>query len=121
MQLARKAADFMGPRSDFDILRILSHQLASHKLGNPIRLRTPEAAFEEIRGHVFGYDVSRANLLLGRAEPALREAPASANGTDLGELPPGVVWSSNDSLFTSGSLTPYCRMVQTLREAEEKS
>jgi NADH-quinone oxidoreductase subunit G len=121
VQLAHKAADFMGPRSDFDILRILSHQLASHKLGNPIRLRTPEAAFEEIRAHVAGYDVSRANLLLGRAESALREAPASVDARDNGKLPPGAVWSSNDSLFTSGSLTPYCRMVQTLREAEEKS
>jgi NADH-quinone oxidoreductase subunit G len=121
VQLARKAADFMGPRSDFDILRILSHQLASHKLGNPIRLRTPEAAFEEIRAQVPGYDVSRANLLLGRAEPALREAPASADGREDGKLAAGAVWSSNDSLFTSGSLTPYCRMVQTLREAEEKS
>ena len=29
IQLVRKGGDFMGPRSDFDILRILSHQLAA--------------------------------------------------------------------------------------------
>ena len=49
VQLVRKGGDFMGPRSDFDILRILSHQLARHGLGQPIRLRTPDAAFDEIR------------------------------------------------------------------------
>ena len=69
IQLVRKGGDFMGPRSDFDILRILSHQLARHGVGQPIRLRTPEAAFDEIRRHVAGYDVSWAGLLTGAAEP----------------------------------------------------
>ena len=48
VQLVRAGADFMGPRSDFDILRILSFQLAQRGLGQPIRLRTPDAAFAEI-------------------------------------------------------------------------
>ena len=65
IQLVRKGGDFMGPRSDFDILRILSHQLARHGVGQAIRLRTPEAAFDEIRRHVAGYDVSWASLLTG--------------------------------------------------------
>ena len=70
IQLVRKGGDFMGPRSDFDILRILSHQLARHGVGQAIRLRTPEAAFDEIRRHVAGYDVSWASLLTGAAEPS---------------------------------------------------
>ena len=49
VQLVRKGGDVMGTRSDFDILRILSHQLAQQGLGQAIRLRTPEAAFDEIR------------------------------------------------------------------------
>ena len=69
IQLVRKGGDFMGPRSDFDILRILSFQLARHGVGQPIRLRTPDAAFEEIASHVPGYDVSWAGLLAGAAEP----------------------------------------------------
>ena len=39
-------------------------------LGTPIKLRTPEAAFDEIRQHVAGYDLSQASLLGGGAEVA---------------------------------------------------
>ena len=69
VQLVRAGADFMGPRSDFDILRILSFQLAQRGLGQPIRLRTPDAAFAEIASNVPGYGVSWAGLLTGAAEP----------------------------------------------------
>jgi NADH-quinone oxidoreductase subunit G len=117
IQLLRKGGDTMGPRSDFDILRILSHQLARLGIGQPIRLRTPEAAFDEIRRHVRGYDVSWTGLLTGAAEPT---APA-ANGFVPKGSPAGTVYSNGDSLFTSGSLTRYCRMVQSLSEAEAKS
>ena len=113
VQLVRKAGDCPGPRSDFEILRILSHQLARHGVGQPIRLRTPEAAFDEIRRHVQGYSVSWESLIAGRSEitrPAAKPIVA--------ELPAGAVFSSRDTLFTSGSLTPYCRMIQSLREAE---
>src|ERR1700687_1668278 len=40
VQLVRKGGDVMGTRSDFDILRILSHQLAQQGLGKAVRLRT---------------------------------------------------------------------------------
>jgi NADH-quinone oxidoreductase subunit G len=119
VQLVRKAGDCPGPRSDFDILRILSHQLARHGIGQPIRLRTPEAAFDEIRRHVDGYSVSWENLLTGGSE-ATRPA-AFPNAAPLAlEVPAGTIFSSHDSLFTSGSLTPYCRMIQSLREAGEQ-
>jgi NADH-quinone oxidoreductase subunit G len=118
IQLVRKGGDFMGPRSDFDILRILSHQLARHGVGQPIRLRTPEAAFEEIRANVRGYDVSWTGLLTGNAEVS---APLVArNGHAPHSVPPSTIASNVDSLFTSGSLTQYCRMIQSLREADVK-
>src|SRR5207245_9829393 len=56
VQWLGKSAEVMGVRSDFDILRILSHQLAKMGLGRAISLRTPEAALEEIRRNVSGYD-----------------------------------------------------------------
>jgi NADH-quinone oxidoreductase subunit G len=118
IQLVRKGGDFMGPRSDFDILRILSHQLARQGVGQPIRLRTPEAAFEEIRANVRGYDVSWTGLLTGNAEVS---APQVArNGHAPHSSPPAKIESNVDSLFTSGSLTQYCRMIQSLREADAK-
>ncbi|HJY87125.1 MAG TPA: NADH-quinone oxidoreductase subunit NuoG [Candidatus Acidoferrales bacterium] len=118
VQRLRKAVEAMGPRSDFDILRILSHQLARFGLGHPIHLRTPEAAFEEIRQAVPGYDVSVANLLAGGAEPS---APrASADGRPPDEVPAGAIFSSRDTLFTSGTLSRYCSTINSLPEAGVK-
>jgi NADH-quinone oxidoreductase subunit G len=118
VQLVRKGGDVMGTRSDFDILRILSFQLAQHGLGQAIRLRTPEAAFDEIRQWVPGYNLAMATLLLGEAE---RTSPvSSANGNAKFDVPVGSIFSSGDTLFTSGSLTRYCSMVQSLPEAAEE-
>ncbi len=119
IQIVRKAGDCSGPRSDFDILRILSHQLARLGVGQPIRLRTPEAAFDEIRGHVSGYDVSWDSLLAGTAQSS--RPTANANGHAAYDVPAKTIFSAHDGLFTSGSLTPYCRMIQSLREAEAQS
>ena len=118
VQLVRKGGDVMGTRTDFDILRILSFQLAQHGLGQAIRLRNPEAAFDEIRQAVPGYNLAMATLLLGEAE---RTSPVSAaNDTATFDAPAGSIFSSKDTLFTSGSLTPYCSMVRSLPEAAEE-
>jgi NADH-quinone oxidoreductase subunit G len=118
VQLVRKGGDVMGTRSDFDILRILSFQLAQQRLGQAIRLRTPEAAFDEIRQWVPGYNLAMATLLLGEAE---RTSPVSAaNDTAKYDVPAGSIFSSGDTLFTSGSLSRYCTMVRSLPEAAEE-
>jgi NADH-quinone oxidoreductase subunit G len=114
VQLVRQGGDFMGARSDFDILRILSFQLAQQGLGQPIRLRSAEAAFEEISKVVPGYGISAAGLLTGGAEPT--HPKIVANGHRSAEAP-GLIFSNSDSQFTSGSLTPYCSTIRSLREA----
>jgi NADH-quinone oxidoreductase subunit G len=118
VQLVRRAGDCMGPRSDFDILRILSHQLARHGIGKAIGLRTPEAAFDEIRQYVPGYGVPWSSLLAGSAE--LTSPQIASNGHEVSDAPAGAIVSAEDSLFTSGSLSPYCRMIRSLREAEAR-
>jgi NADH-quinone oxidoreductase subunit G len=118
VQLVRKGGDVMGTRSDFDILRILSYQLSLRGLGQAIKLRTPEAAFDEIRQSVPGYKLAMATLLLGEAE---RTSPVSAaNDTANFDVPIGSIFSSGDTLFTSGSLSRYCTMVRSLPEAAEE-
>ena len=118
VQLVRKGGDVMGTRSDFDILRILSYQLSLRGLGQTIRLRTPEDAFDEIRRSVPGYNLAMATLLLGEAE---RTSPVSAaNDTASFDVPVGSIFSSGDTLFTSGSLSRYCTMVRSLPEAAEE-
>ena len=115
VQLVRKAADAMGTRSDFDILRILSHQLARLGLGQAIHMRSAEAAFEEIRKAVPGYDVNQANLLTGGAEQTI--SAISPNGHRAYDVPAGSIFSARDTLFTSGTLGRYCTMLNSVPEA----
>ncbi|HXO88576.1 MAG TPA: NADH-quinone oxidoreductase subunit NuoG [Candidatus Acidoferrales bacterium] len=116
VQLTHRSIDPQGPRSDFDLLRILSHQLSMLGLGTPIRLRTAEAAFEEIRRNVAGYDLSAPALLAGGSEiaTATSKAPEAAY-----ESPAGAVFSSQDYLFTSGTLGRYCSRLSSTNEAKQ--
>ncbi len=118
IQLLRKGSDIMGPRSDFDLLRIVSHQLALIGLGAAFHFKSSESVFDEIRKNVCGYDVQMAALLTGGAESTTpRFTP---NGHRPYDVPPGQIFSSEDTLFTSGTLGRYCTMIESLPEAEAK-
>ncbi|HLV95134.1 MAG TPA: molybdopterin-dependent oxidoreductase, partial [Candidatus Acidoferrales bacterium] len=124
VQATHRSIDAQGPRSDYDLIRILSHQLAMLGLGSPIRLRTPEAAFDEIRQNVAGYDLSVANLLADRAQlsrAACKVADASRfeRTPDSYDVAPGTVFSANDFLFTSGTLGRYCSKLNSTNEAKD--
>lgn len=116
VQMTRRAIDPQGPRSDFDLIRILSHQLDMLGLGSPIRLRTPEAALDEIRQNVAGYGLSLEGLLAGGAEVLF---PACESVEPSYDVPEGTVFSSQDHLFTSGSLGRYCSKLNSTNEAKE--
>jgi NADH-quinone oxidoreductase subunit G len=116
IQLLRKAAEVMGPRSDFDLLRILSHQLEKVGLGKAFHYKTPAAVFEEIRKAVPGYDVQPVGLLTGGAEPT--RVQVARNGHASYDVPAGLIRSAHDTLFTSGSLTRFCSMMESLEEAD---
>jgi NADH-quinone oxidoreductase chain G len=116
VQRTSRSIDPQGPRSDYDLIRILSHQLGMLGLGTPIKLRTPEAAFDEICQNVAGYDLPVASLLAGGAEVAT----ATMKGTETPqELAAGTIFSSNDYLFTSGTLGRYCSKLTSTNEAKE--
>jgi NADH-quinone oxidoreductase subunit G len=116
VQLTHRAIDPQGPRSDFDLLRILSHQLGMLGLGTPIHLRKPDAAFEEIRKHVAGYGLSYPTLLGGGSELATATCKTPEPSY---EAPVGAVFSSHDYLFTSGTLGRYCSRLTSTNEAKE--
>jgi NADH-quinone oxidoreductase subunit G len=118
IQLLHKAAEVMGPRSDFDLLRILSHQLEKLGLGKAFHYKAPADVFEEIRKAMPGYNVPPAGLLTGGAEPALVQV--SKNGHALYDVPVGLIHSAQDNLFTSGTLGRFCTMMESLPEAEAK-
>lgn len=116
LQILRKAAELMGPRSDFDLLRILSHQLEKQGLGKAFHYKTPGDVFAEIRKTVPAYNVPLASLLAGGAE-AVR-APFARNGHAPHDVPVGLIHSANDTLFTSGTLSRWCTMLESLPEAD---
>ncbi|MGA7783129.1 MAG: NADH-quinone oxidoreductase subunit NuoG [Candidatus Acidiferrales bacterium] len=116
VQIQKRAMDPVGARTDFDLLRILSHQLARHGLGRPISMRSPEAAFEEIRANVAGYDVALPALLTGGEAMS---APRIAIDGAASPASAGAIFSAHDTLFTSGSLSRYFTMIPSLIEAGE--
>jgi NADH-quinone oxidoreductase subunit G len=116
VQMTHRSIDPQGPRSDFDLIRILSHQLGMLGLGSPIRLRTAEAAFDEIRQNVAGYDLSVASLLSGGAQVS----SASCKSVEPSyEVQAGEIFSSQDYLFTSGTLGRYCSRLNSTKEAKD--
>ncbi|MGB7844710.1 MAG: NADH-quinone oxidoreductase subunit NuoG [Candidatus Acidiferrum sp.] len=119
IQLLHRAAEVMGTRTDFDLLRIVSHQLEKLGFGKAFHYKTPAAVFEEIRKVVPGYDIQLAGLLTGGAEQTSLES--ARNGHAPYDVPVQLIRSANDTLFTSGSLGRFCTMMQSLPEAEVKS
>src|SRR5437016_14449688 len=89
IQMLSKGAEVMGPRSDFDLLRILSHQLEKLGLGKAFHYKNPAAVFEEIRKTVSGYNVQPARLLTGGAEPTRVEC--SRNGYAPSDVPVALI------------------------------
>ncbi|MGB8323951.1 MAG: NADH-quinone oxidoreductase subunit NuoG, partial [Candidatus Acidiferrum sp.] len=65
MQLLRKGAEVMGTRTDFDLLRILSHQLEKLGVGKAFHYKHSGVVLDEIRKLVPGYNVPPAGLLTG--------------------------------------------------------
>jgi NADH-quinone oxidoreductase subunit G len=118
IQLLRKAGEVMGTRSDFDLLRIMSHQLEKLGLGKAFHFKNPAAVFEEIRKTVPGYNVQLTGLLTGGAE--LAKFQLSPNGHAPYDVPVQLIRSANDNLFTSGTLGRFCTMLQSLPEAHAK-
>ncbi len=118
VQLLRQAGEVMGTRSDFDLLRILSHQLEKRALGKAFHYKNPAAVFEEMRKTVPGYNLQPGGLFTGGAEATKLEF--RQNGHAAYDVPVQLIRSANDSLFTSGTLGRFCTMMQSLPEAEAK-
>ncbi|HEY2351392.1 MAG TPA: NADH-quinone oxidoreductase subunit NuoG [Candidatus Acidoferrum sp.] len=116
IQMLRKGVEIMGPRTDFDLLRIMSHQLERLGLGKAFHYKSPAAVFEEIRKTVPGYNVQPGGLLQGEAEAT--HLGFTRNGHAPYDVPVGLIRSAHDTLFTSGTLGRFCTMMESLPEAE---
>jgi NADH-quinone oxidoreductase subunit G len=118
VQLLHKAAEVMGPRTDFDLLRILSHQLEKQGLGKAFHYKSSAAVFEEVRKTVPGYDLEPAGLLTGGAESA--QVHVKRNGAAY-DVPVELIRSAQDTLFTSGTMSRFLTTIESVPEAQAKS
>ena len=111
VQRLRKAMQVPGPRSDLEIFLYLARTM-----GAQLHPSRPEEVLEEIRRLVPGYNISLANLLAGGAElgtPVHGFSPLPPES-------PGKVFSSQDHLFTSGTLGRYSQILNIVPEAKTR-
>ncbi|HEV2176731.1 MAG TPA: NADH-quinone oxidoreductase subunit NuoG [Terriglobia bacterium] len=108
VQALKKTMRQAGTRSDLEILLALARQF-----GHEWPYRSADDVLHEIVAQVPGYAVALPNLLVGRAVPT---QPA-------GNPPPlerdGLVFSSRDSLFTSGSVSRHSWALNSVDEAKQ--
>ncbi len=95
--------------------------LASREIEPKTSPFDPYAMLDEIARLVPGYDVSRLALLSGSdvqtTLTGIENVPADRR--DPGE--PSLIWPSNDTLFTSGTLGRYCAKLHEVMESHEDS
>jgi NADH-quinone oxidoreductase subunit G len=106
-QKLKQAVKVMGTKTDLEIMGLIAKEM---KLDLGIWL--PDKVLDEIRKNVHGYNVSKAILDLGAATTA----PLNGRVAAL----PGVIKSACDTLFTSGSLTKYSKILNEVMESPGK-
>ncbi len=110
VQRLKSGARVMGVKTDLEIMGLLSKEMDLN-----LGIWTPEKVFEEIRRTVRGYDVQLPIVVTGGAAPT-----QPVNG-GLAVLPdPELIQSSGDTLFSSGSLGRYSKMLNAAMEAPGK-
>ncbi len=107
VQRLKQAIKVMGTKTDLEIFGQIAKEMALN-----LGIWLPDKVFEEIRKSVHGYGVSPALLAIG---PVLT-MPLNGRVAAL----PGVIQSSGDTLFTSGSLTPYSEILNKVMESPGK-
>ena len=108
VQILKKTMRKAGTRSDLEILLGLARMM-----GHAWNYRTADDVLREIIAKVPGYAIALPNLLVGRAvqtQPA--GAPPALASNDL-------VFSSRDSLFTSGTVSRYSWALNSVDEAKK--
>jgi NADH-quinone oxidoreductase subunit G len=108
VQAVKKTMRKASTQSDLEILLILTRLL-----GQKWPYRSPDDVLREIIAQVPGYAIALPNLLLGQAvatQPAGRPPELAS---------PGLIFSSRDSLFTSGTLSRYSWALNAVDEAKK--
>jgi NADH-quinone oxidoreductase subunit G len=105
VQRLRQAIKVMGAKTDLEIMGSIAKEM-----GLNLGIWLPEKVFEEIRASVRGYQVPLPVLAAGVAGVT---QPLNGRLEPL----PGVIASAGDTLFTSGTLGRYSKLLNSVMEA----
>jgi NADH-quinone oxidoreductase subunit G len=112
VQKLKAAIKVMGAKTDLEIFGLIAKEMGPDMV-KTVGIWSPERVFDEIRKTVHGYDVSTPVLATGGATPTM---PLNGRVAAL----PGTVASAGDTLFTSGTLSRYSKMLNSVMESPGK-
>ncbi|MGH9647143.1 MAG: molybdopterin-dependent oxidoreductase, partial [Bryobacteraceae bacterium] len=98
----------MGTKPDLEIIGLLAKEMGVKDLG----IWLPDKVNSEIRATVHGYNISLAVVASGGAAQT-----APLNGHLPEGMRPDLIRSANDTLFTSGTLGRYSKMLSSILES----
>jgi NADH-quinone oxidoreductase subunit G len=107
VQRLKAGAKVVGVKSDLEIFGLLGKEL-----GLNLGIWTPDKVFEEIRRTVKGYNVALPIIATGGAAQS-----SPVNGRVAAIPSPDLIQPANDTLFTSGTLSRYSKMLNAPMEA----
>jgi NADH-quinone oxidoreductase subunit G len=110
VQRLKAGPKVMGTKTDLEIIGLIAREMDVQ-----IGIWTPDKVFEEIRRSVRGYDLALPVIATGGAaqtEPVNGRVPVP--------MRPDLIRSSGDTLFTSGTLGRYSKMLSAVMEAPGK-
>jgi NADH-quinone oxidoreductase subunit G len=97
----------MGAKSDLEIMGLIAKEM-----GLNLGVWSPDHVFAEIRRSVRGYNVALPIIATGGAAPT-----APVNGHVNATSRPELIRTEGETLFTSGTLTRYSKVLSSLMEA----
>jgi NADH-quinone oxidoreductase subunit G len=107
LQKLTRAAKTMGAKSDLDIIALLAKEMRSDWV-----TPTVETVFQEIKRLVLGYDLPLASIETGGVATT---TPATGELTYRAQ--PELVRSAGNTLFTSGTMSKYSDMLNSVMES----
>lgn len=109
VQKLKAAINVMGAKTDLEIFGAIAREMGPDVV-KALGIWTPDKVFEEIRKNVHGYNVPLPVVATGGAAPT---TPLNGRVAAL----PGTVASAGDTLFTSGTLGKYSKILNSVMEA----
>jgi NADH-quinone oxidoreductase subunit G len=108
VQRLKKAVQFMGAKPDLEIIGLIAKEMGAAATVGPW---LPDTVWEQIRQSVHGYDLPAAVLATGGAAQSM-----PVNGRVPFPIRPELVQSEHDTLFTSGTLGRYSKLLNSVLE-----